>query len=98
MTEVWTDTHGWCYLHAIVDCCTREIPGWSVDLRYRADKVGSGSGRSRRGGAEPRGDRSVRSSPRRRRGWAEIAPKLEANVTPRHAVAPPARALNSLGR
>jgi len=25
MTKVWTAQHGWVYLHAIVDCCTREV-------------------------------------------------------------------------
>ena len=24
MTKVWTAAHGWVYLHAIVDCCTRQ--------------------------------------------------------------------------
>jgi putative transposase len=27
MTKVWTAQHGWVYLHAIIDCCTRE---WSA--------------------------------------------------------------------
>ena len=35
MTKVWTAQHGWVYLHAIVDCCTREIPAWTLDLRGR---------------------------------------------------------------
>ena len=26
MMSVWVAEHGWCYLNAIVDCCTREIP------------------------------------------------------------------------
>ena len=39
MTKVWTAQHGWVYLHAIVDCCTREIPGWSLDLRCRDDEA-----------------------------------------------------------
>ena len=30
MTKVWTAQPGWVYLHAIVDCCTRELVGWSV--------------------------------------------------------------------
>ncbi len=38
MTKVWTASHGWVYLHAIVDCCTREIAGWSLDLRCRDDE------------------------------------------------------------
>jgi putative transposase len=33
MTSVWVVDHGWCYLNAIVDCCTREIPAWGLDLR-----------------------------------------------------------------
>jgi hypothetical protein len=33
MTKVWTAQHGWVYLHAIIDCCTREITGWSLELR-----------------------------------------------------------------
>lgn len=35
MTKVWTAAHGWVYLHAIVDCCTREIPAWTLDVRTR---------------------------------------------------------------
>src|SRR4051812_38302039 len=38
-TKVWTAQHGWVYLHAIVDCCTRELVGWSVDLRCRDDEA-----------------------------------------------------------
>lgn len=36
MTKVWTAAHGWVYLHVIVDCCTREIAGWSIDVRTRS--------------------------------------------------------------
>ena len=25
MTSVWVAEHGWCYLNAAIDCCTREI-------------------------------------------------------------------------
>jgi putative transposase len=39
MTKVWTASHGWVYLHAIVDCCTRELAGWSLDLRCRDDEA-----------------------------------------------------------
>jgi putative transposase len=39
MTKVWTAQHGWVYLHAIVDCCTREIPGWNLELRCRDDEA-----------------------------------------------------------
>ena len=36
---MWVAEHGWTYLIAIIDCCTREIVGWSVDLRCRADEA-----------------------------------------------------------
>jgi putative transposase len=36
MTSVWVAEHGWCYLNAAIDCCTREITGWSLELRCRA--------------------------------------------------------------
>lgn len=35
MTSIWTAEHGWTYLNAIIDCCTREIVGWSLDIRCR---------------------------------------------------------------
>lgn len=39
MTKVWTAAHGWVYLHVIVDCCTREIVGWAVDVRTRSNEA-----------------------------------------------------------
>lgn len=39
MTKVWTAAHGWVYLHVIVDCCTREIVGWTLDLRTRSQEA-----------------------------------------------------------
>jgi putative transposase len=39
MTSVWVAEHGWTYLMAIVDCCTREIVGWSLELRCRDDEA-----------------------------------------------------------
>jgi putative transposase len=39
MTSVWVAEHGWTYLMAIVDCCTREIVGWQLELRCRADEA-----------------------------------------------------------
>jgi putative transposase len=39
MTSVWVAEHGWCYLNAAMDCCTREIVGWSLDLRCRAEEA-----------------------------------------------------------
>ena len=39
MTKVWTAQHGWVYLHAIVDCCTRELVAWTLDLRGRTQEA-----------------------------------------------------------
>jgi len=39
MTSIWVAEHGWCYLNAAIDCCTREITGWSLELRCRADEA-----------------------------------------------------------
>ena len=36
LTSVWVAEHGWCYLMAMIDCCTREIVAWQVELRCRA--------------------------------------------------------------
>jgi putative transposase len=36
MTSIWVAEHGWVYLNAIIDCCTREIVGWGVEVRCRA--------------------------------------------------------------
>ena len=36
MTSIWVAEHGWCYLNAIIDCCTREIVAWQLELRCRA--------------------------------------------------------------
>lgn len=39
LTSVWAAEHGWTYLNAVIDGCTREITGWSVDVRCRADEA-----------------------------------------------------------
>ena len=39
MTSVWVAEHGWCYLNAAIDCCTREIVGWSLEVRCRAQQA-----------------------------------------------------------
>ena len=41
MTSVWVAEHGWCYLNAAIDCCTREIVGWSLELRCRTEEATS---------------------------------------------------------
>jgi len=39
MTSVWVAEHCWCYLNAAIDCCTREIVGWALDVRCRAQEA-----------------------------------------------------------
>ena len=39
MTSVWVAEHGWCYLNAAIDCCTREIPAFGLELRCRAQEA-----------------------------------------------------------
>lgn len=39
LTAVWVAEHGWTYLMAIIDCCTREIVAWQLELRCRADEA-----------------------------------------------------------
>ena len=39
MTAVWVAEHGWGYLNAIIDCCTREIVGWDLHLRCRSKEA-----------------------------------------------------------
>jgi putative transposase len=36
MTSVWVAEHGWVYLMAAIDCCTREITAWHLETRCRA--------------------------------------------------------------
>jgi putative transposase len=31
MTSVWVAEHGWVYLMAAIDCCTREIVAWHLE-------------------------------------------------------------------
>lgn len=39
MTSIWVAEHGWTYLTVAVDCCTREVAGWSLQIRCRAQEV-----------------------------------------------------------
>jgi putative transposase len=39
MTSIWVAEHGWTYLMAIIDCCTREIVAWQLELRCRAEEA-----------------------------------------------------------
>jgi transposase InsO family protein len=39
MTSIWVAEQGWRYLNAIIDCCTRELVGWSLDVRCRAQEA-----------------------------------------------------------
>src|SRR3954447_7278901 len=35
MTSIWIAEHGWCDRDAAIDCCTREIVGWALDVGCR---------------------------------------------------------------
>ena len=39
MTSVWVADPGWWYLNAAIDCCTREIVAWALDIRCRAPEA-----------------------------------------------------------
>jgi putative transposase len=39
LTAVWVAEHGWTYLMAMIDCCTREIVAWQLELRCRAEEA-----------------------------------------------------------
>ena len=39
MSSIWVAEHGWTYLNAAIDCRTREIVGWSLELRCRTDEA-----------------------------------------------------------
>jgi putative transposase len=39
LTSVWVAEHGWCYLMAAIDCCTREIVAWHLETRCRAKEA-----------------------------------------------------------
>jgi putative transposase len=39
MTSIWVAEAGWTYLNAAIDCCTRKIAGWSLELRCRAEET-----------------------------------------------------------
>jgi putative transposase len=39
LTSVWVAEHGWCYPMAAIDCLTRELVGWHLELRCRATEA-----------------------------------------------------------
>jgi putative transposase len=39
LTSVWVAEHGWVYLMAAIDCCTREIVAWHLQTRCRAKEA-----------------------------------------------------------
>jgi transposase InsO family protein len=39
MTSVWVAEHGWVYLMAAIDRCTREIVAWHLKTRCRAKEA-----------------------------------------------------------
>ncbi len=36
---MWTAAHGWVDLHVAVDCCTRQVTCWRVDVRTRSQEA-----------------------------------------------------------
>ena len=56
MTSVWVAEHGWTYVMAMIDCCTREIVGWQLELPAAPTR------RSRSSNAPPRCRGSRRAS------------------------------------
>jgi transposase InsO family protein len=40
MTSVWVAEHGWVYLMAAIDCCTREIVAWHLETRGSRSSAG----------------------------------------------------------
>ena len=61
MTSVWVAEHGWVYLNAIIDRCTREIVGWEL-----SDCAATQSRRS----ASANAPSASRASSRGRSYWA----------------------------
>ena len=39
MTSIWVGEHGWTYLIAIIDCCTRDLVAWHLSVRCRAEEA-----------------------------------------------------------
>src|SRR5512143_1835720 len=39
LTSVWVAEHGWVYLMAAIDGCTREIVAWQLETRCRAKEA-----------------------------------------------------------
>jgi putative transposase len=57
MTSIWVAEHGWCYLNAAIDCCTREI--------YAPGAWTSAAAPTRRSPSSIRLSPTARSSPAR---------------------------------
>jgi putative transposase len=59
MTSIWVAEHGWVYLNAIIDCCTRDIVGWDHRPlpRPRSDRGDRAGGRR---AGHPAGDADAR--------------------------------------
>src|SRR6266704_680609 len=49
MSSVWVAEHGWCYLNAIIDCCTHEIVAWPGELVLGSDNGSAFTARRFRG-------------------------------------------------
>ena len=78
MTSIWVAEHGWYYLNAIIDCCTREIVAWQLELRCRADEA---IAVVERAAAVPR-DRAGRAHARHRTTARPSPPAASARGSP----------------
>jgi putative transposase len=85
MTSIWVAEHGWTYLMAIIDCCTREIVAWQLELRCRAVEAEQLI-EARRGHLR---DRAGRAHPRQRQRLGLHRPPLPAGAQrTRHPASP----------
>ena len=81
MTSVWVAEHGWTYLMAIIDCCTREIVAWQLELRCRADEAIASST-----APPPSTDRAGRAHARLRQRLRLHRPPLQGRGSPNSAI------------
>jgi len=84
MTSIWVAEHGRCCLDAAIDCCTRGIVGWSLELRCRAPgaRLPNAEGGGRRPG-----------------GWPQIPKQMSGPGRPRlHCLRDPLAPLSAADR
>ena len=85
MTSVWVAEHGWVYLMAAIDCCTREIVAWHLETRCRATR-GDRADRARRRRARHRAGHA--DARHRQRLGVHRARLQDASCRPRDRASP----------